>query len=129
MPGKSLLLLDFSDSLKYTNTRSSRYSGPGSIPSPAQLPMKLPSQGLNPTRICNLCHNRSNIESLTHCARLRIELLPPQRQAGPLSHHARVGTPKIPINFEWINNKVLLYSTGNYIQYPMINHNGNGYEK
>ena len=22
----------------------------------------------------------------------------------------------------WINNKVLLYSTGNYIQYPMINH-------
>ena len=24
----------------------------------------------------------------------------------------------------WINNKILLYSTGNYIQYPMINHNG-----
>ena len=24
---------------------------------------------------------------------------------------------------EWINNKVLLYSMGNYIQYPMINHN------
>ena len=24
----------------------------------------------------------------------------------------------------WINNKVLLYSTENYIQYPMINHNG-----
>ena len=24
----------------------------------------------------------------------------------------------------WINNKVLLYSTGNYIQYPVINHNG-----
>ena len=23
----------------------------------------------------------------------------------------------------WINNKVLLYSTGNYIQYSMINHN------
>ena len=23
---------------------------------------------------------------------------------------------------EWINNKVLLYSTGNYIQYPVINH-------
>ena len=29
----------------------------------------------------------------------------------------------------WINNKVLLYSTGNYIQYPVINHNGNEYEK
>ena len=25
---------------------------------------------------------------------------------------------------KWINNKVLLYSTGNYIQYPVINHNG-----
>ena len=24
----------------------------------------------------------------------------------------------------WITNKVLLYSTRNYIQYPMINHNG-----
>ena len=25
---------------------------------------------------------------------------------------------------DWINNKVLLYSTQNYIQYPMINHSG-----
>ena len=25
---------------------------------------------------------------------------------------------------EWVSNKVLLYSTENYIQYPMINHNG-----
>ena len=30
---------------------------------------------------------------------------------------------------EWINNKALLYSTGNYIQYPMINHNGKEYYK
>ena len=30
---------------------------------------------------------------------------------------------------EWINNKVLLYSTENYIQYPMINHNGKEYFK
>ena len=29
---------------------------------------------------------------------------------------------------EWIN-KVLLFSTGNYIQYPVINHNGKEYEK
>ena len=28
-----------------------------------------------------------------------------------------------------INNKVLLYSRGNYIQYLMINHNGKEYEK
>ena len=30
---------------------------------------------------------------------------------------------------EWINSKVLLYSTGNYIQYPVINHNGKENEK
>ena len=29
----------------------------------------------------------------------------------------------------WIINKVWLYSTGNYIQYPMINRNGKEYEK
>ena len=28
-----------------------------------------------------------------------------------------------------LKNKVLLYSTGNYIQYPVINHNGKEYEK
>ena len=28
---------------------------------------------------------------------------------------------------EWIDNKVLLCSTGNYIQYPVINHNGKEY--
>ena len=33
------------------------------------------------------------------------------------------------LHIEWINNKVLLYITGNYIQYPMINHNGKEYEK
>ena len=30
---------------------------------------------------------------------------------------------------KWLNNEVLLYSTGNYIQYPMINHTGKEYEK
>ena len=30
---------------------------------------------------------------------------------------------------EWINNRVLLYSTGNYIQYPVIKHNGKEYLK
>ena len=30
---------------------------------------------------------------------------------------------------EWINSKVLLYSMGNYIQYPVINHKGKEYEK
>ena len=36
------------------------------------------------------------------------------------------------VNFlytEWINNAFLLYSTGNYIQYPVTNKNGKEYEK
>ena len=28
------------------------------------------------------------------------------------------------LHLEWIDNKVRLYSTGNYIQYPMIKQNG-----
>ena len=32
-------------------------------------------------------------------------------------------------NIEWINTKILLYSTRNYIQYTVINHNGKEYEK
>ena len=30
---------------------------------------------------------------------------------------------------KWINYKVPLYSTGKYIQYPVINRNGKEYEK
>ena len=33
------------------------------------------------------------------------------------------------LHIEWISNKVLLYSIGNYIQYPMINNNGKEYNK
>ena len=33
------------------------------------------------------------------------------------------------LHIGWINNKVLLYSTGNYVQYLMINHNGKENEK
>ena len=33
------------------------------------------------------------------------------------------------LHIECINNKVLPYSTGNYIQRPVINYNGTEYEK
>ena len=33
------------------------------------------------------------------------------------------------LHLEWINNRVLLYSTGNYIQSPRINLNGKEYKK
>ena len=29
----------------------------------------------------------------------------------------------------WINNRMLQYGTGNYIQYPVTNHNGKEYKK
>ena len=34
------------------------------------------------------------------------------------------GICKCKLYIKWINNKVPLYSTGNYIQYSVINHNG-----
>ena len=33
------------------------------------------------------------------------------------------------LHTKWINKEVLSYRTRNYIQYPMISHNGNEYEK
>ena len=33
------------------------------------------------------------------------------------------------LHLEWINNEVLLYSTGNYIQFPGIDHDGKEYKK
>ena len=39
-----------------------------------------------------------------------------------------VGRYKL-LHLEWINNKVLMYSTGKYIEYPVINHNGKEYKK
>ena len=32
------------------------------------------------------------------------------------------------LHIEWIDNRVLLYGTGNYIQYPEINHHGKKYK-
>ena len=29
---------------------------------------------------------------------------------------------------EWISNKVLLHTSGNYIQYPVVSHHGKEYE-
>ena len=39
-----------------------------------------------------------------------------------------VGRCKL-LHLEWIYNKVLMYSTGNYTQYPVINHNAKEHKK
>ena len=33
------------------------------------------------------------------------------------------------LHIEWINQKALLYNLGDYIQQPVISHNGKEYEK
>ena len=43
--------------------------------------------------------------------------------------HWEFGVRHKLLHIEWINNKVLLYSTVNYIQYPGINHNGKNIKK
>ena len=47
-----------------------------------------------------------------------------------------LGATSAKLKLEWKthmftgpNNKVLLSSTGNYIQYPVVNHSGKEYEK
>ena len=47
---------------------------------------------------------------------------------GGMDWEFRVSRCKL-LYIEWINNKALLYSTGNHIQYPVKNHNGKEYEK
>ena len=47
---------------------------------------------------------------------------------GKMEWEFRISRCKL-VYIEWINNKVLLYSTWNYIQYPVINHNGKEYKK
>ena len=45
--------------------------------------------------------------------------------SGPGRHSRRSGVSRCKLlHLEWINSKVLLYSIGDYIQYPGINHNG-----
>ena len=39
-----------------------------------------------------------------------------------------VGRYKL-LHSEWIKNKILIYSTGNYTGYPVINHIGKEYKK
>ena len=51
-----------------------------------------------------------------------------ERVGGGMEWEVGVSRCKL-LYMEWINNKVLLYSTENYIQYPMINHSGKEYIK
>ena len=51
-----------------------------------------------------------------------------ERAEGGMEWKAGVRRCKL-LYAEWINNKFLLYSTGNNTQYTVINHNGKDYDK
>ena len=58
----------------------------------------------------------------------RSDLWLPRRWGGRgMDWEFGVGRCKL-LQMEWISNKVLLYCSGNYIQYSVINHNGKEYE-
>ena len=70
--------------------------------------------------------NISTKQKQTHRHRGQLWLLRGRESGG----RNGVGVSRCKLVYiEWINNKVLLYRTGNYIQYPVINHNGKEYKK
>ena len=77
----------------------------------------------NPKNNTNECVYKTEIDS-THRHREQTCCC----QGGGMDWEFGVSRCKL-LHIEWINNEVLLYSTGNYIQYPVINHNGKEYEK
>ena len=46
-----------------------------------------------------------------------------KEEEGGMNSESGISRCKL-LNIEWLNNKVLEYSTENYIQCPVINHNG-----
>ena len=64
----------------------------------------------------------------THRHREQTVVAKGERGGGGMDWEFRISRCKL-LYREWINNKVLLYSTGNNSQYPVINHNGKEYEK
>ena len=55
-----------------------------------------------------------------------LEIAKEEGFGGGMEWEAGVGRCKL-LHIEWTNNKVLLYSKGNYFQHAMINHNGKEY--
>ena len=55
--------------------------------------------------------------------------LPRWRKGLQVGWNGSLGLADANPHTEWISNKILLCSTGNYIQYPVPNHNGKEYEK
>ena len=57
---------------------------------------------------------------------IRLLVAKGERAGGRMEWEVGVSRCKL-LRVGWINNKIQLYSTKNYIQYPMISHNGKEY--
>ena len=51
----------------------------------------------------------------------------PRGAGGGMDQGVGFSRCKVIFYIEWINSKVLLFSIGSYIQYPVINHHGKEY--
>ena len=69
-------------------------------------------------------------ETETDSQKQRTDLWLPRRKGdgGGMDWEFEISRCKL-LYTEWINNKVPLYSTENYIHYDVINHNGKEYEE
>ena len=63
-------------------------------------------------------------ETKTDSQTYRTDLWLPREGEGRIDWEFGISRFKL-VCIGWINNKFLLYSIGNYIQYPVINHDGN----
>ena len=72
----------------------------------------------------NLSANRNSLTSIEN----RLEVAKRESSTGGEDWEFRISRYKLLYFIGWINNKVLLYSTGNYTQYTVINHNGKEYK-
>ena len=72
--------------------------------------------------------NSSTEQKQTHRHRDRPVVAKGARVGGGMCWEFGISRCKL-LKRGWINNIFLLNSTGNYIQYPVINHNGKEYEK
>ena len=61
---------------------------------------------------------------------LRVRLVAAKRERGGGGKDGESGAGRCKLLYTgWLKSKVLLYSPGNYIQYPVINHDRKEYEK
>ena len=75
------------------------------------------------TYIWNLKHDRNEPIYGTETGSLTENRLVVTRVGSWGGMECEIGVSRCKLSYVgWINNKVLLYSTGNCIQYPMINH-------